>query len=280
MGKELAGKVAIVTGGSGGIGRATAELFVAEGAKVVIADVEEAQGEALAASLGASALFRRTNVASADEVQALVDFAVARFGGLHVMVNNAGIGGTPHSRFLDDDLADFDRVMGVNLLGVMLGSQRAGRHMAANGGGSIVNVASIAALLAGFGVLTYRASKAGVLQFSKSIAIDLAEYGIRVNCIAPGHIRTNMSALASTDMSAEAAERVARAMDPVWDANQPLKRTGRSGHVAEAILYLASDRSSQITGTVLPVDGGIVAGDPVNHLELLMAARAQALGSL
>src|SRR5262245_61672376 len=148
MGRELEGKVAIVTGGAGGIGRATVELFVEEGARVVIADVEAARGEELAAKLGPAAAFQRTDVADARQVQKLVDFAVARFGGLHVMFNNAGIGGA-FRRFLDDDLADFERVMAVNLLGVMVGSQCAARQMAKGGGGAIVNTTSIGGINAG-----------------------------------------------------------------------------------------------------------------------------------
>jgi len=277
MGQELAGKVAIVTGGAGGIGRATVELFVREGAKVVIADVDVAAGEQLAASLGAQALFRRTDVAIADEVQELVDVAVASFGGLDIMFNNAGISCAMFDRFLDDELADFHRVMGVNLLGVMLGSQRAGRYMARHGGGSIINNASIAAHNAGFALMSYRASKAGVVHFSKSIAIDLAEYGIRVNCLLPGHIVTELNSFAEPGSSPEVAQRLQQALDPVWLSNQPLKRRGRPQDVAEAALYLASDRSAQVTGIVLPVDGGITAGDPVNHLNEIMKTRARVL---
>ena len=277
MGQELARKVAIVTGGAGGIGRATVELFVREGAKVVIADVDVAAGEQLAASLGAQALFRRTDVAIADEVQELVDVAVESFGGLDIMFNNAGISCAMFDRFLDDELADFHRVMGVNLLGVMLGSQRAGRYMARHGGGSIINNASIAAHNAGFALMSYRASKAGVVHFSKSIAIDLAEYGIRVNCLLPGHIVTELNSFADPGSSPEIAQRLQQALDPVWLSNQPLKRRGRPQDVAEAALYLASDRSAQVTGIVLPVDGGITAGDPVNHLHEIMKTRARVL---
>src|SRR6266567_317352 len=125
---ELDGKVAIVTGGASGLGRATAELFVKEGAEVVIADVDVEGGEEMVATLGTACAFTRTDVSSADDVQDLVDFTVDRFGGLHVMFNNAGIGGSPR-RFLKDDLRDFDRVMAVNVRGAMLGSQRAARHM-------------------------------------------------------------------------------------------------------------------------------------------------------
>src|SRR4051794_16730146 len=121
MGQELAGKVALITGGAAGIGRATAELFVAEGAKVVIADMAVERGEALAERLGASARFRATDVADRAQMQALVDYTIAEFGGLNAMFNNAGIGGAAHRRFLEDDLGDFQRIIDVNLLGVMAG---------------------------------------------------------------------------------------------------------------------------------------------------------------
>jgi NAD(P)-dependent dehydrogenase (short-subunit alcohol dehydrogenase family) len=256
MGRELAGRVAIVTGGAGGIGRATAELFVEEGANVVIADVDAARGEKTAAELGAAAAFKRTDVAVADDVGALVDFAVSRFGGLHVMFNNAGVGGA-FKRFLDDDLGDFDRVIGVNLYGVMVGSQRAARHMAAHGGGVIVNSTSIGGINAGPGVMTYRATKAAVIHFTRSIAVELAQHGIRVNCIAPAHIPTAMNA--AFDQAA-----LVRVL-------QPLQRVGSPRDVANAVLYLASERAAQITGIVLPVDGGTTAGAPPRPLKDLRA---------
>jgi NAD(P)-dependent dehydrogenase (short-subunit alcohol dehydrogenase family) len=279
LAQELSGKVAIVTGGAGGIGRATAELFVAEGAKVVIADVDSAQGEALAAQLGAAAAFKRTDVSNGDDVQALVDFAVSHFGGLHIMFNNAGISGAQYSRFLDDDLKDFQRVIGINLFGVMAGSRAAGLHMSRHGGGVILNSASIAGLLPGHALMTYRATKAAVIQFSKSIAIDLAEYGIRVICLAPGHIRTPLTSFAMPGMSPEVIERVKQAVSPVMDSNMPLKRHGKPEDVAQAALFLASDRAAQVTGIVMPIDGGITAGDPVNHLAEIQAARARVIDS-
>ncbi|MEX1009331.1 MAG: SDR family oxidoreductase [Acidimicrobiia bacterium] len=257
MGEELAGKVAIVTGGASGIGRATAELFVEEGAQVVIADVNADRGVEVAAGLGAAAAFKRTDVSDADEVQALVDFAVGHFGGLHVMFNNAGIG-SAFTRFLDNDLADYERVMAVNLFGVMVGSQRSARHMAEHGGGSIINTSSIAALTGGAGPIMYRAAKAAVIQFSRSIAIDLADYGIRVNCIAPGHIPTGIT---NYDMAA------------VIRHTQPLQRLGSSEDVANAVLFLAGDRSAQITGIVVPVDGGTTAGPPANQMREILSKR-------
>jgi NAD(P)-dependent dehydrogenase (short-subunit alcohol dehydrogenase family) len=254
MGQELAEKVAIVTGGASGIGAATAELFVEEGAKVVIADVDADGGQELATKLGDAAAFQRTDVADADDVQELVDFAVARFGGLHVMFNNAGVPSS-FARILKNDLSDFQQVIGVNLFGVMVGTQRAARHMAEHGGGSIINTSSIAALSGGAGPITYRVSKAAVVQFSRSAAIDLADYGIRVNCIAPGHIATGIT---NYDMG------------PVIRLTQPLQRQGDPIDVANAVLYLAGDRSAQVTGIVLPVDGGTTAGPPVSQLRDLI----------
>lgn len=248
MAGELAGRVAVITGGASGIGRATAELFVEEGARVVIADLAEEAGEALAKQLGEAALFQRADVARAEQVQALVDRAVSHFGSLHVMFNNAGIPGATRGPFLDDALEDFERVMAVNLFGVMVGSQRAARHMAAHGGGSIINTTSIAALKPGPGAMSYRASKGGVIAFSRSIAIELGDFGIRVNCIAPGLIRTPMT---DYDMTA------------VRHMLQPLQREGSARDVANAALYLASERSAQVTGLVVNVDGGTSVSSPL-----------------
>jgi NAD(P)-dependent dehydrogenase (short-subunit alcohol dehydrogenase family) len=244
---ELAGKIAIVTGGATGLGRGIVEGCAAEGAQVVIADVDVERGETLAEELGEQVAFCATDVSDADAVQAAVDFAVERFGGLHVMVNNAGIGSASR-RFLDDDFRDFDRVMAVNVLGVLLGSQRAARHMAEHGGGAIVNITSIAGINAGAGLMPYRASKGAVIQVSRSMAVDLAELGVRVNCIAPAHIATEINA------HYDVGEIIRRM--------QPLPRAGRPDDVADAVVFLASDRSAQITGVVLPVDGGTTAGPP------------------
>ena len=134
MAEDLAGKVAIVTGAASGIGRAMVELFVSEGAKVLVADINEEQGAAVAAELGANAAFRRTDVSKQEQVQAAVDFAVRRFGGLHVMCNNAGFPGRPVTRFLDDDLQEYERIVAVNYMGTVYGSHCAGHHMAKHGG--------------------------------------------------------------------------------------------------------------------------------------------------
>lgn len=257
---ELAGKVAIVTGGAAGIGAAVVELFAAEGARVVIADRDSDGGEQLAERLGADVIFTKTDVADPEQVAQLVATAVERFGGLDIMVNNAGISGAMHAGFLDDDLADFHQVLGVNLLGVMAGTREAARHMVANGGGSIINVSSIGGIQAGASVMSYRASKAAVIHFTKSAAMEFAAADIRINCIAPGNIPTSLLASAVANMSAEEAERFVGAAREIMRNTKPLRRDGEARDVAEAALYFGSDRSAYVTGTLLPVDGGTVAG--------------------
>ncbi len=265
MVNELTGKVAIVTGGASGIGAGIVEKFLAEGARVVIADVERDRGEDLARTLGADAAFRLTDVSDPDQVGTLVAGAVETFGGLDVMVNNAGVSSRMHRSFLDDDLADFQRVMSVNLLGVMAGTRDAARQMATSGGGSIINMSSIGGIQAGGGVMTYRASKAAVIMFTKSAAIELAHYEVRVNAIAPGNIPTPLLATTTSEKSAEELARFEHAIREQMRADRPLKREGTTGDIAEAALYLAGDRSRYVTGTVLPVDGGTVAGKVIRR---------------
>jgi NAD(P)-dependent dehydrogenase (short-subunit alcohol dehydrogenase family) len=253
--QELTNKVAIVTGGAGGIGQATARLLVAEGARVVIGDIDAESGHGLAGELGQGAAFKQTDVSDADQVQSLVDFAIEQFGGLDIMFNNAGIG-SPLKRFLPDDLEDFSRIMNVNLFGVIIGSQRAGRYMKDHGGGSIINNASIAAVNAGTGMISYRASKAAIAHATKCMAIDLAPYGIRVNCLTPAHIRTGITTYE---------------MGPVLRYMQPLEREAQPEDVANAVVFLSSDRAAQITGIVLPIDGGTTAGPPYAQTKLIMS---------
>ena len=279
MAAELAGKVAIITGGAKGIGAATVETFVAEDARVVIADVDVENGEALAARLGPSARFCRTNVADRADVQAVVDFAVAQFGGLDVIFNNAGITGKMYNRFLDDGLDDLNDVMAVNLAGMMWGSQFAAREMLKRGGGSIINTASTAAIGPSYALMAYRASKGAVITFSRSIAVDLGEYRIRVNCIAPGHIPTGLNSFNDPSLPPERGEALQKILDELTHIDQPLKRQGRPVDVANAALFLASDRSAQVTGQVIGVDGGVTAGNPINLNALLAKARADFLAS-
>jgi NAD(P)-dependent dehydrogenase (short-subunit alcohol dehydrogenase family) len=272
MANELAGKVAVITGGAKGLGAATAELFVEEGARLVIGDLDEAGAE-LAARLGGDCRFLRTDVADAAQLQALVDLAVEHFGHLDIMVNNAGRP-SPIVRLLDDTLDQFDAVMHVNVLGVMRGTQMAARAMAKTGGGSIINTSSIAGTHPSFGLPIYRASKAAVVQFTKMAAIELGEHGVRVNCLVPGQIETGLirQALAN-DIDEAKLDSYEAATRQIMFASQPLKRRGQPRDAANAALFLASERSAYVTGVVLPVDGGISAGDAVNHVEQFEDAR-------
>ena len=254
MAHELDGKVAIITGGANGIGRAMAEAFVAEGARVVIADVDDGAAKEVVASLGDAAAFEHCDVSDTASVSATVDAAVERFGALHVMVNNAGIASS-FRRLMDDDFRDFAKVMGVDLFGVIVGTQQAAKRMGE--GGSIINVTSIAGLVPGIGLQTYRAAKAGVTHFSKCAAIELAERGVRVNVIAPGNISTAINAAFDTKS--------------IVAKMQPLPRLGKPTDVANAAVFLASDRAAQVTGVLLPIDGGTTAGPPPLDTTTVMA---------
>jgi NAD(P)-dependent dehydrogenase (short-subunit alcohol dehydrogenase family) len=234
---------------------------------VVFGDVDETNGAALAAELGPNTRFLRNDVTDLEQVAALVSTAVETFGGLHVMVNNAGVSGTMHRRFLEDDLADFDSVMRVNVRAVMAGTRDAARHMAEHGGGSIINLTSIGGIQAGGGVQTYRASKAAVIQFTKSVAIELAHYEIRVNAIAPGNIRTAIVAKSASSEDRERLEEFEEKIRAQMRHDRPLKREGTVDDVAEAALYFATDKSRYVTGTVLPIDGGTVAGKVIVRKE-------------
>lgn len=261
---ELAGKVAIVTGGANGIGRAIVERFVAQGASVVVADLDEGAGRQLAEGLGDAAAFRRTDVTARADLDAAVALAVERFGRLDVMCNNAGVGGVPR-RFLKDTFADFEQVMAVDLLAVLHGSQAAALQMVEQGGGgSIISTTSLAGISPGAGVTAYRAAKAGVVHLTKCLALELAEHQIRVNAVAPANIQTAINA--QFDMSR------------TIETTQPLARHGTPEDAADAVAFLASDRALQITGVTLPVDGGTAAGFPVQQLTQLMTLRPPAAG--
>jgi NAD(P)-dependent dehydrogenase (short-subunit alcohol dehydrogenase family) len=213
--------------------------------------------------LGPNAAFKRTDVGEPSQVGELVTFAVETFGGLDVMVNNAGISGVRHPRLLEEDFSDFERVMAVNLLGVMVGTREAARHMAHNGGGSIVNISSTGALQSGPGLWAYSTSKAAVIQFTKCAAVDLGEYAIRVNCVAPGNIETPIMASAvGAGLPEDEKAELLKAVRAFLISRQPLQRQGTTKDLANAVFYFASDLSSFVTGTVLPVDGGMVTGSP------------------
>jgi len=276
---ELTGKVAVITGGANGIGAATAELFVDEGAKVVIADIDAERGTELAGRLGGAARFKAIDVSVAEQVQSLVDFAISEFGGLNVMFNNAGISETVRP-FMEDELVNFERILKVDLLGVLLGTRIAAKYMAAVGGGSIINTSSLAGIRPGIGHTSYRAAKASIVHFTQSAAIELGRSLVRVNCICPGNIVTGIGTYAppGPGIPEEALERMRNRILEARMKVQPLKRQGTPTDVAQAAVFFGSDRSQYVTGVILAVDGGQAAGMLGNELGAeVAAAKAEAL---
>lgn len=246
MSDRLAGETALVTGASSGIGRAIALRFAEESAEVVVADVrrDPREGGTPTDELIADATFLETDVSDPAEVEAAVDQTLATYGGLDVMVNNAGVypGNQPIETVAE---ADYDRVLNVNLKGVYFGSQFAAEAMR-EGGGSVVNISSIAGLVGFDGATVYAASKGGVTNLTRALAVELADDGIRVNAIDPGVVETVMTT--------QDARVVGSMTDQI-----PLGRDGRPEDVAAAALYLASDDASYVTGHNLVVDGGYTA---------------------
>jgi len=258
----LEGKVAVITGGTSGIGARTAEVFVAEGAKVVIAGRRKERGERLAQKLGDTASFIRTDVSVEADVKAMVDHAVDRFGRLDCLMNNAGRG-SQFAAIADADLEKFDAVIAVHLRAVLAGMKYAARVMAVQGTGSIINVASVNGTRAGLGGHYYSAAKAAAIHLTRCAAIELGEKGIRVNSLSPGMIATGAFGKYMGMQSDEAddhpeyAEAAIGSVLPRW---QPLPYVGRVDDIAQAALFLASDASRFVTGHNLVVDGGISAG--------------------
>jgi NAD(P)-dependent dehydrogenase (short-subunit alcohol dehydrogenase family) len=249
---ELKGKVAIITGGSSGIGRAAVELFAAEGAVTVIADVQDDAGRALADRLSAAghtATYVHADVAHEGDVQAMVTLALSQYGRLDVLFNNAGIEGEL-APTASATVENWDRVIAVNLRSVFLGIKYGAAAMLRGAGGSIVNTASVAGLV-GFPTMpAYCASKGGIVQLTRAAALEYAAQGVRVNCVCPGVIDTPMASRAT-----QGAPEMSAALEQL----HPMGRIGRAREVAELALFLASDRSSFVTGAVVPVDGGLVA---------------------
>lgn len=255
---RLDNQVAVITGAASGIGEGTARLYVAEGAKVVIADVQDARGGALAEELGPSATFVHTNVASEEDVARAVSTAVDRWGRLDVMFNNAGFGGVG-GPIEDLDMTAYDETMNVLLKGVFMGAKHATRQMKAQGSGVIINTASVAGLQAGFGPLVYSAAKAAVAHFSRCLAVELAPFGIRVNAICPGVIATNIFTNAF-GLPPEMQEAMLPKVDTALANWAPMGRTGQPGDIAGAALWLASADAAYVTGQAITVDGGLTAG--------------------
>jgi NAD(P)-dependent dehydrogenase (short-subunit alcohol dehydrogenase family) len=249
---ELKGKVAVVTGGASGIGRAAVELFAREGAAVVAADVTDDAGQQVAddiAAAGGSCTFLHVDISKESDVEAMIQMALSHYGRLDVLFNNAGIEGD-QAPTAESTVENWDRVIAINLRGTFLCLKHGIAAMLPRGGGSIVNNASVAGLVGFAGIPAYCASKGGIVQLTRTAALEYATQGIRVNCLCPGVIDTPM-VRRFTHGEAAATDQ--------FTAMEPVGRLGRASEVAELALFLASDRSSFVTGAVIPVDGGFVA---------------------
>lgn len=256
---RLQDKVTLVTGGNGGIGRSIAELAVSEGARVVITGRNVARGEETLQALrqaGGQALFVTADLSQEEQARRVVDQAIAEFGALHVVVNNAGAGAQKSGVQPEDAPGTrWDKLVGANLTSTYLVSAYAMPELRKAGGGAIVNISSTAAVHGNYGI--YGAAKAGVEGLTRSLAVEYAPYGIRVNCVSPGWIKTAVTVPAG-EPTPEAQKRRAE-----WEKTTSLLgRMGRPDEIAQAVLFLASEQASFITGATLIVDGGLTIIDP------------------
>ena len=245
---DFSDKVVVVTGAANGIGAACARLFSSSGARLALWDIDAAAAQALAAELGNEAKSIRCNVASRSEVEAATAATLAAFGRIDVLINNAGI--FRNVDFLDHSEDDWDAVIGVNLKGAFLVGQAIAREMVKSGGGAIVNMSSVNAVMAIPTLSSYNASKGGIDQLTRAMALSLVDRGIRVNAVAPGTIATELARKAVLS-SAEAKEKIL--------GRTPLRRLGEPSEIASVCAFLASDAASYMTGEIVVVDGGRLA---------------------
>jgi meso-butanediol dehydrogenase/(S,S)-butanediol dehydrogenase/diacetyl reductase len=247
---RFSGKVVVITGAASGIGAAAARRFAAEGAAVVLADLNGNQGQELVAELtkkGATASFVQTDVSDPGQVEALMQAAVDRLGALHVVFNNAGVGA--YGKTPDLEVETWKWVMAIDLDAVFYGCRFAIPRLRASGGGSIINTASISGLFGDYGLAAYNAAKAGVINLTRTVAIDHAREGIRVNAVCPGPIGTP---LLNPVLAAPGAQ-------DAYARLVPMGRVGQPEEVASVVAFLASDDASYITGAAIVIDGGVTA---------------------
>jgi len=276
---RLKDKIAVITGASSGIGLGTVELFVAEGARVVAADIQDDKGRELERRFNGQAKFQRCDVTQEDDIKATMQAAKDQFGGLDILFNNAGAGGSPNT--IEDMTGEaWDRSMNLLLRSVALGIRYAVPFMKERGGGSIVNTASVAALQAGMGPIAYSVAKAGVVHLTTVSAAQLGRARIRVNAICPGFIQTGIFAAGMKSMGVpdEAIKAVTAGMFSQQENAQPIPKAGMPSDIANMCLFFASDESRFVTGTHVQVDGGMTTGprqawDP-EEMQRRMAQRA------
>ena len=256
---RLDGKRAVITGAASGIGEATARLFIAEGATVVLADTDEPRGQRIAGELGDRARFVATDVTREADVDRAVATSADAFGGLDVMFNNAGVPGSTGGGIEEIDVETWDRTIAVHLRGVFLGIRAAARIMRPQGHGSIINTSSVAASRANMAGHDYSAAKAAITHLTETTANELGEHGVRVNAVCPGAIATSIFGRAA-GLDSEDAQRTVDFMAAVLSDAAPIRRTGRPADIAETVLWLASDASGFVTGQAIAVDGGLLTG--------------------
>ena len=253
---RLTDKVALITGGGSGMGLATVRKFAAEGAVVIVADIQADKGRAVADEIE-TADFVAADVCSESDVRAMIDFAIERHGRLDCLFNNAGFGGVSGDIETTDMGEPYERTVDAMLKGVVMGMKHAAPHMKRQGGGSIISTASVAGLGAGYGPHVYSAVKAAVVNLTRSVSQELGQHNIRVNAICPGGIATPIFA---GQLAVGGNQDYALAVKPILEKIQPIPRAGEPEDIANAACFLASDEAGFINGHALVVDGGLTAG--------------------
>ncbi|XP_065855468.1 (+)-borneol dehydrogenase 1-like [Euphorbia lathyris] len=254
--QRLAGKVAIITGGASGIGASTVQLFHENGAKVVIADIQDTLGRALAQKLGQNAIYIRCDVSKEEEISSLVDQTVIKYGKLDIMYNNAGIVDRPFTKFIESKKSDLDRLISINLIGAILGAKHAARVMIPQHKGCILFTASACTEIGGLATQSYALTKHGIWGLSKSLASELSPNGIRVNCISPFGIVTPLGGTNPPKPFKHIAD---FALSSTGNLKGQILKTE---DIAKAALYLASDEANHVSGVNLVVDGGFSVVNP------------------
>jgi NAD(P)-dependent dehydrogenase (short-subunit alcohol dehydrogenase family) len=260
---RLDNKIAVITGGASGIGKAIVKLFEQEGAHIVFGDIQDDLGKALADELGSNAIYLHANVRKESDIKGLIDLAIEKYGRLDIMINNVGIGGvTAPIEELPMDAVDV--TMEVNFRSAVIGMKHAAAVMIKQKSGSIISMASIAGIQAGIGSVIYSVTKAAIISLTRNVALELADRNIRVNCVCPGLVGTALWGRA-LGFPQDKAERLSKLLSIELAKGNPMKVPITTDHISKAALFLASDDSTHITGHPLVVDGGLTLGQKVEE---------------